>query len=189
MATVVGGGPVGVVGEQGQSLGFASFFAVHGNTKATATANALNLGAADAAGNITHIVRLSSLTRSVTIGGTMVASGTSSVTTNPAVYVYGLTPLTSDPADAARVALNAGTIPTGTAACTVRRLDAAMGDPATIIDHTLAKCHTQSPFLWTPIPTALDRMDTQACEYLVVLVGTALASDTSTAQLYGMANA
>lgn len=185
MATLIGGGPNNVVGEQGQSLGFASFFAVHGNTKATATSNALNLGAADAAGDVTHIIKLSTLTRRVSIGGSMIAAGTSTVTTNPAVYVYGINPLTAE----ARATLNGGSIPTGVAACVVRRLDAAMGDPATVIDHTIAKCHTQGMFLWTPIPAALDRIDTQACEYLVVLVGTALASDTSTAQLYGMCNA
>lgn len=185
MATVIGGGPNSVSGEQGQSLGFASFFGVHSNTKATATSNPLNLGAADAAGNVTHIIRLSTLTRRVSIGGSMLAAGTTTVTTNPAVYVYGLNPLTAE----ARAALDGGSIPTGTASCVVRRLDAAMGDPATVIDHTLTKCHTQGLLLWTPIPPALDRIDTQACEYLVVLVGTALASDTSTAQLYGMCNA
>lgn len=181
MATVVGGGPESVVGEQGQSLGFASFFAVHGDSKATACATPLNLGTAYAAGNITHIVKLSSVTRRVSIGGSMY-SNTTTVTVNPKVYVYGLSPLTKT----ARDALDAGTIPTGTALTMIRRLDASPGDPGTVIDHTLAKCVTQSGFYWTPIPAALDRIDTQGFEYLVVVVSTALASDSAVAnQIYG----
>lgn len=196
MATLVGSGPVGIVGEQGRSFGHSSpTVGLHSNSKATATSNEQALGLAFLAGDITNIVKIPSTASRISVFGQMYKN-TTSVSANPAVYIYGIVPWNEatvrhieglGPTDGNSSAPSTPTIPlVGTdvdgnlIAYTAKRLDAKIGDPATVIDSTVAKCHADGTFLTTPVPDELYQLDTQGCPYIVCLVGTALASDDNT---------
>lgn len=185
MATLVGIGPNSIVGEQGRSFGFASWGALHGDAEATATSNPLDIASAYSAGDITHIGKLGSTTSKLSIF-CLLNAGATTITTSPAIYVYGIVPLT----EAAREGLNQGVIygsSGGTYVYHYKRLDARMGQPATTLPVVIAECMSDYNFKTSPTPDALYQLDTQGCEFVVVLIGTAMVGDASVRYIGGSA--
>lgn len=176
MATYVGMGPQSVVGEQGRSFGYSTSYAVVADAD-TAASNVLDLASAYAANEIGVIAGLSTTASRISLS-VKVNAGTTSITTSPKVIVYGINPQN----EASRTQLKAGIYPSsigGSYLFEVKRLDAKIGDPATEIPCVVADMFSDYLFKTSAVPDALYQLDTQGCEFFVVLVETGLAGDNS----------
>lgn len=180
MATYVGMGPQNISGEQGRSFGYASAQAIHTRVNAAAN-NLLDLASAYADGEISVIAKLSTTASKISLS-VKVDAGTTTITTSPKVIVYGIIPQTQ----ASREQLELGVYPSsigGGYLYEVKRLDAKIGDPGTEIPCVVADMFSDYLFKTSAVPDALYQLDTQGCEFVVVLIDTAIAGDFNDAYI------